>query len=297
MAVALRLHGANSATPDELELFTPDSLMPGAELMDSLYSTYKSPPPYMGQTFVQYCYLLQINRGIMVAYLDEESSPAKSVPLAFAEDMYRRLLEWAGQLPESLAARDDMPHHAAVLHASFHSMVMELFRPFLFQRTKLARIPRPDTRPGDLFLSSSNRMVEIFRLYYTRYRDSSPIHTITWLIAPIYTAHIALRGTADTLQQRRLDFKMCIDALMALGVVLPMKEAIVRGTMGMAVLSGLMTLQESRLMLKEALKGERQAEMVGTTLTIDFQLAMEDPNGSSVDVFAKQYLAMGSSEA
>lgn len=90
---------------------------------------------------------------------------------------------------------------------------------------------------------------------------------------------------------------MCIDALMALGVVAPMKEAIVRGTMGMAVLSGLMSMQESRQMLKEVLKGERQVESVGTTLTIDFERAMEDPNGSSVDAFAKEYQVMGLSEA
>lgn len=93
--------------------------VPGAELMDSLYSTYKAPASYMGQTFVQYCYLLQINRGIMVAYLDEDHPPAKVVPLAFAEDMYQKLLEWAGQLPESLAAKDDMPHHAAILQCVF----------------------------------------------------------------------------------------------------------------------------------------------------------------------------------
>lgn len=70
---------------------------------------------FMGETFTQYCILLPINRGILSAYLDDESPPTQIVSLAFAEERYQRLLEWADQLPATHALSGDMPHHAAIL--------------------------------------------------------------------------------------------------------------------------------------------------------------------------------------
>lgn len=89
--------------------------IPGAEIVEGVYSTIHPAPMFMGQTFAQYCNLLPINQAIMSVYLDEESSPTNTVPLAFAEEQYRKLLEWADQLPPSLMVSSFMPHHAAVL--------------------------------------------------------------------------------------------------------------------------------------------------------------------------------------
>lgn len=172
-------------------------------------------------------------------------------------------------------------------------MVMELFRPFLGRHLRLSRFPCPNTPPEEVFITSSNRIVEIFRLYYTTFRESSPLHTVTWLIAPVYTAHISLKGHPETLERRKVDFELCAHALMALGVVLPMKESIVRGILGMGVSGGLLSPKESRQMLARVLEGERGKSAAqaasGTTLMIDFDRAVADPAQSSVDAFTKMY--------
>jgi hypothetical protein len=53
---------------------------------------------------------------------------------AFAQSLYGRMLDWADALPVSMARGDDMPHHAAIVHIYFHTAVLDLFRPFPYQR-------------------------------------------------------------------------------------------------------------------------------------------------------------------
>ncbi|KAF7194831.1 Nitrogen assimilation transcription factor nit-4 [Pseudocercospora fuligena] len=324
MAILLRLHGENSATTAQLGLFHPHWIraygyvawgsynfacvhmshyriaefqkyvarapqlpIPGDQALYEIFPD-SSPPPYMDQTFAQYCRLLPINEGILYAYLGPGCAPDKAVPLAFAEEKYQRLLEWADQLPHSLARTPDMAHHMIVLHVSFHSMVMELFRPFLFKNLKLASLA--NARPEEVFLASSARIVEVTRLYYTKFRGTPFTRTATWLIAPIYTANISLRGSPDTWVQRKQDFELAMRSLMEIGMIAAMKEGIVRGSFVMAVNYGLLSRGEAREMLHQVLaaKGSTfQPDHPGTVLTIDFERAVDDPTNSSAQALLK----------
>lgn len=101
-------------------------------------------------------------------------------------------------------------------------MVMELFRPFLFRNLKLASLA--NARPEEVFLASSARIVEVTRLYYSKFRRTPFTRTATWLIAPIYTANISLRGSPDTWVQRKQDFELAMRSLMEIGMITAMKE-------------------------------------------------------------------------
>lgn len=166
---------------------------------------------------------------------------------------------------------------------------MELFRPFLGRRLTLSQSPHPGATPEEVFTSSSRRMVEVFRFYYNKFHGTTFAHTITWLIAPIYTAHISIKGHDDTAEQRRHDFRLCANALMGLGISSAMKEAIVRGIMGMAVLSGLFSPHESRQVMAKVFEGRARQQSIETNLLIDFDRAMENWSGSTVEAFARQY--------
>ncbi|KXS94818.1 hypothetical protein AC578_6430 [Pseudocercospora eumusae] len=183
-----------------------------------------------------------------------------------------------------------MSHYriAEFRNVSFHSMAMELFRPFLFKNLTLASLG--NARPEEVFLASSAHIVEVTRLYYTKFRGTPFTCTATWLIAPIYTANISLRGSADTWVQRKQDFELAMCSLMEIGMIAAMKEAIVRGGFIMAIHYGLLSRGEARAMLQQVLAGKGNTflpDHPGTVLTIDFERAVDDPANSSAQALLK----------
>lgn len=171
-------------------------------------------------------------------------------------------------------------------------MVMELFRPFIFQNLRMSIGPLQDTRPEDIFRCSCIRMVEITRLYYAKFRNSPAAKTMCWFIAPVYTANISLQGSLESFEQRRHDFELCMRAFMGFGAVQAMKEQLVRGAMAMAVYSKLFSKVECRQMLLTLHfdKGPLvSASGKVSTLTMDFERAVEAPRSSSVEVLADEF--------
>ncbi|KAF2164523.1 hypothetical protein M409DRAFT_56365 [Zasmidium cellare ATCC 36951] len=252
MSVALRLHGKDSADPTELGLFAPDWL--------SAYS-------HVAWSSYNFC-CIYISHYRSKDWMDFHSvciSGSRESCISRPSALIRRgeVSKAAGMGGSTPCGTRFVERHAAsrgnpAISMSFHSMVMELFRPFLGRKLRLAWFPYPGTAPEEVFVSSANRMVELFRFYHTKFKDTSFAHTITWLIAPVYTAHISLKGVADTFDQRRLDFQLCADALMGLGVVAPMKESIVRGIMNMAIQGGLFDVRESKKVLAKVFEGHAQ---------------------------------------
>ncbi|USW54969.1 hypothetical protein Slin15195_G082880 [Septoria linicola] len=231
-------------------------------------------------------------QGVLSAYLDPACPPIQKVPLASVAEKYGRLLTWATSLDPSLTRSKDMPHHAAVIQGAFHSMVMELMRPFLFQNRKFTVGPCRDARPKDLFRSSSIRVVEITRLYYARVQGTAMSRSMCCFIVPAYAANISLSGPSATAERRRSDFRTCMGAFMDFGVAQPMKEQLVRGAMVMAVHKKLFTKAECRAIMLDLGCDIRSNMSTGenlTTLTMDFERAVEAPTSSSVEVLADEF--------
>lgn len=180
---------------------------------------------------------------------------------------------------------------------------MELLRPYLSRNLRLSN-PVSGALPEDIFLSSAKRMLEITRLYYSKYHDTSARCAIAWFIAPVYTTNLSLKGILPGIssEQRKQDFEMCMYAFMGLGMSSAMREQIIKSCMAMAVSNRLLTKAEARMMVERCFGVRRKGRIsgrddaAGAKMVIDMDRAAVSPNSSRVVDMAREfdYMALAS---
>ncbi|KAF3033061.1 hypothetical protein E8E12_000232 [Didymella heteroderae] len=89
-------------------------------------------PDYMGQTFTALSKFWTIAQEILVVYNMEDGAPLvdRVIP-SFVEAKYQKLLAWGDALPASLSNSKNSAAHVDLLHALYHTTILNLFRPFL----------------------------------------------------------------------------------------------------------------------------------------------------------------------
>ncbi|KAG9664673.1 hypothetical protein KCV03_g9970, partial [Aureobasidium melanogenum] len=89
-------------------------------------------PGYFGKTVKASCELWVIAKDILPVYYGGE---AKSISFAAVvhevKRIYHRLLAWSNSMPNELQRSVNAPPHVLMMHIHFHSILVELFRPFV----------------------------------------------------------------------------------------------------------------------------------------------------------------------
>lgn len=247
-------------------------------------------PGYMGQSFTELCRLTPLINEMLHEYYDSGDGVASMnrASFSFAQSLYGRMLDWADALPVSMARGDDMPHHAAIVHIYFHTAVLDLFRPFPYQRPetpfRLDNFPADSDNPTPegVCNASVNQLKHLILIFRTRY----PCATLTmlWQNALLYVANACLplqrspphpadddrmeglttaAGVAeenglldetddpDEDAHRRKWFAACIDALRALAPQFGIVTGIVQGILSMAILKGSIAAVEGRAIMDQ----------------------------------------------
>ncbi|KAG8162117.1 hypothetical protein KVR01_007882 [Diaporthe batatas] len=153
-------------------------------------------PAYMGQSFTELCGLVPLVNEMLHEYYDSGDGVASSIraSFSFAQGLYRRLLGWADGLPVCLARGDDMPHHAAIVHIFFHTAVLDLFRPFPFQRLQapfeLGGLAADNPTPEGVCDASVNQLKHLILIFRSKYACATS--TMLWQNALLYVANACL---------------------------------------------------------------------------------------------------------
>jgi hypothetical protein len=251
-------------------------------------------PTYMGQSFTELCRLTPLINEMLHEYHDSGDgiAPTRRASFSFAQGLYNRLLGWADDLPVSMARGDDMPHHAAIVHIYFHTAVLDLFRPFPYQRLqaqfRLAEFAADDSTPEGICDASVNQLKHLILIFRSKYTCAAS--TMLWQNALLYIANACLplqRGdgagsrpmediamTAKAIRDgeppagetyesgedadRKKWFTACIDALRALAPQFGIATGIVQGILSMAILKGSISAAEGRAIMGQ-LKADTEA--------------------------------------
>ncbi|CAK7210663.1 hypothetical protein SBRCBS47491_000851 [Sporothrix bragantina] len=117
-----------------------------------------------------------ISQEVAVVYLNpqvDRSRPlAEQVPMAFAEEKYRKLLEWADSMVDVISDRQSW--QLMVCQCWFHCTVMHIFRPFLHEKPPGDKKSRPrhlrtftamDGSPETVFDASVEQLKNLSHLY------------------------------------------------------------------------------------------------------------------------------------
>lgn len=160
-------------------------------------------PAYMGHSFTELCKLTPLINEMLHEYYDSGDgvAPSNRASFAFAQGLYGRLLDWADALPVAMARGDDMPHHAAIVHIYFHTAVLDLFRPFPYQRPETpfrltSFFPADNPTPEGVCNASVNQLKHLILVFRSRYPCAT--FTMLWQNALLYVANACLplqRGT------------------------------------------------------------------------------------------------------
>lgn len=155
-------------------------------------------PGYMGQSFTELCRLTPLINEMLHEYYDSGDgvAPTNRASFSFAQGLYGRMLDWADALPVSMARGDDMPHHAAIVHIYFHTAILDLFRPFPYQRPetpfRLDNFPADSDNPTPegVCNASVNQLKHLILIFRSRYPCA--LFTILWQNALLYVANACL---------------------------------------------------------------------------------------------------------
>lgn len=249
-------------------------------------------PSYMGQSFTQLCKLTPLISEMLQNYYDSGDgvAPTNRASFSFAQGLYNRLLDWADSIPVAMARGDGMPHHAAIVHIFFHTTVLDLFRPFPYQRPdtpfRLDQLAAENPAPEVVCYASVNQLKHLILMFGSQY--PSAMLSILWQNALIYVANACLPlrhsplnpamfaddgadhhmegvsgGGADGEEsqheieellddaERRKWFMACIGALRGLALQFGIVTGIVQGILSMAVLKGSIAAVEGRAIMAQ----------------------------------------------
>lgn len=153
-------------------------------------------PGYMGQSFTELCRLTPLINEMLHDYYDSGDgvAPTNRASFSFAQGLYRRMLEWADTLPVTMARGPGMPHHAAIVHIHFHTAVLDLFRPFPYQRPetpfRLDGFATANPTLEGLCNASVNQLKHLILTFRSRYPCAT--YSMLWQNALLYIANACL---------------------------------------------------------------------------------------------------------
>ncbi|TEA10011.1 Nitrogen assimilation transcription factor nirA [Colletotrichum sidae] len=116
---------------------------------------------------------VMVNEALGRCYGTRRDAVPQDASLEFAEDIYRRLLAWAANLPLELARAEESAHNVVMLHIYFHTAVMDLFRPLLApprHSLRLSLFSSPYATPEAVYAASAGqlrRLLLVYRLTFT----------------------------------------------------------------------------------------------------------------------------------
>ncbi|KAI1467078.1 uncharacterized protein F4812DRAFT_48310 [Daldinia caldariorum] len=194
---SLHLHRAEIEAPPLLP-------MPGEYFDTHGYTSYTylpqktHVPTRVGESFKAICKFNVIVHDIIWAYFGtSDTVPAARATIEFAEQIYRRILEWAASLPLELTRGRRNRHSTLMLHLYYHCAVMEVFWPFLQESAdkvvKMDHLTATTATTKDIHKSSVNQLKRLVLIYCINFNNACS--STLWHIALLYLANAMLCET------------------------------------------------------------------------------------------------------
>lgn len=170
---------------------------------------------------------------------------------------------------------------------------MDLFRPFMAKGQRLSTFSTSPRRPEAIFALAMAHLRALTRDYCIRYAGLPESHTISWVHGPLYVAPAILHyDRSEGWQSEFLYYiEVCVDLLHSHAVL----DGFVRALLGMAVDTGVFSLNEATLYLEDLYalsnKRSRSADLEAGFI-VDQDLAVEDHTIATVDAVAQRFNEM-----
>jgi hypothetical protein len=253
---------------------------------------------YMGETMRALCKFWLIMHGVSQAYYkrspDNPESICERVSLDYAELKLREILAWSESLPRSLTLQEESPHHVVVFHIWLHCAILDLFRPFLSEKTstprRLKTFYSEDSSPDVVFNASVKRLKHLIILYRSQYAPST--YSSLWHTALIYVANAILQDTDDD-PEWRFYLLLCVYGYVHLRQSFRLAEAAGLALLSMTLLHSSVPTADARSIAEDlrakGLPNSANEDNIRATFMADLSLAVSDPSEASVEKLARRF--------
>ncbi|KAI1655065.1 hypothetical protein F4813DRAFT_382260 [Daldinia decipiens] len=295
---SLHLHRAEIETPPLLP-------MPGQYFETHGYTNYTYPhqrtlvSAQVSEAFKAMCKFNLIVHEIIWAYFGTSNTvPAARATVEFAEQMYRRMFEWAASLPLGLSRGRRNRHSNLMLHLYYHCTVMELLWPFLQQSAnKELKMKHLTTTAAikDIHESSVNQLKRLALIYCINF--SNACSSTLWHIALLYLSNAMLCETMRSGKLRNPEcwfyFMLCMTGYEnIIDGSFQVAEVTMLGLLSMALRNGFLSAPEANTILNDMRKiGQRYDSQftVRASFMVDLELAMTNPREAQVQTLASAF--------
>ncbi|KAK2039481.1 hypothetical protein LZ31DRAFT_606372 [Colletotrichum somersetense] len=253
-------------------------------------------PAYMGTTFPHVCKLALVAHEMIWMNHGNVLRVVGHSVVEHMEVLYRRYLEWAGNLPLEVVRSGDSPHHVLLLHIYFHAFVLDLFRPLVqhgdAMRVRLESFTSQQASPEAVCLASAAQLGQMAVTYLQKFSSAS--HSFLWSTALLYFANSTLRELTQVTEnsQKLADLRTCILGYQRLHRPFRLSKGIVRSLLSMALREGLLPSSEARAITRDSNEGSkhhRGSDEVQAPFVVDLDLATMNPAAAHVDSLAAEF--------
>ncbi|KAF5582748.1 transcription activator acu-15 [Fusarium pseudocircinatum] len=244
---------------------------------------------YLGHSFPEWCKLWTIAQEIQALYYRKDYTPLqKVIPYAFVESKYRKLLHWANNLIQGMTRKDQRFPHVSVLHAYFHMLILDLFRPFIEGNNivKLKTFSSQDSSPKAVFEASMRQLQRIILDYTMNYEPR--LYNFILNGAVLHVFHTTLQNR-DTLGWR-FNLRLGMGWMKEIFVRFPVIGKVAQAYMAIGMGSGMISNIEAREFMQDLQRRGRHKDLDDITALciVDFEVAMSsNGDGRAQDVAQK----------
>lgn len=170
-----------------------------------------------------------------------------------------------------------------------HAAILDLFRPFLNDDSRLRTFSSKENTPDAAYESSVAQLKSLIVDYRSRYSSSN--HTMVWHSALLYMANAMLRSKDE---DRIAYFLICVYSYQALRQSFRVSEAIVGALLSMGMRNGDISPTFAREIIgdlkRRAPPGEdNDGEEIRATFMADLDQSMTDPEESTAENLAAKF--------
>ncbi|KAH6884449.1 hypothetical protein B0T10DRAFT_410007 [Thelonectria olida] len=256
------------------------------------------------ESFQACCELWTIFNGVLwTRYGEDGGGSLYRRSLAYAEEVYSRLLDWAGRLPLELIRCLESNHAVMMMHVYFHAIVTDVFRPFVHgteQDTSLSSFATPQASAEGAYAASINQLKRLLLLYKLNFRTATL--SVHWQTSIVYVANAIVREAGATSVEWRYYLYLCIAGLEDLYGSFRAFGLIVKALLGMALEHNAITPEEVKRVRRELkelgqpyedtnpLGEDRGVEVASWIINLD--LALTDPEAAQGSNLAARFDSM-----
>ncbi|TDZ73416.1 Nitrogen assimilation transcription factor nit-4 [Colletotrichum trifolii] len=242
-------------------------------------------------------FFLIVHDMLQLMYGPQQKAYAEAISAAFAEDTYRRLLDWADNLP----AFGVRPRQQVIC---YHLTVVDLFRPLIRHNTGtrlgLLSFKTKDASPEAVYSASVHQLKRIVLFYRQTHPESS--FSLFWHSALLYLANAMLREAAGGPQnpEWRFYFRLCIASYQTLYGGYRLAKGIAQGLLSMALDRGAMDPREAGAVRRDLERRGRHHhhhhdvsdQAVPESLVVDLDLAVTDPSAAQAEKLIRKLMEL-----